>query len=224
MEYLVLNSYINLEKNKHNWKTILKKIPRPKIVCFLIMLISACCTVVFALQGEVLLEFISFAIEIIFAGIMTVIIQKECVINSNRDIKKQNDRYDEIKEWLKSIGFEEKNQIKQLCRRCEVEIESHKEKESKREKFLDKLFDFFLVPFFVAVISWIFNMEGSISEQIEIVTIVGTIGIVLYVLIYGTLDLFNPFIDKKYIKMYEMIKDIQGVLDRKFIIENEDIV
>ena len=67
-------------------------------------------------------------------------------------------------------------------------------------------------------------MEGSISEQIEIVTIVGTIGIVLYVLIYGTLDLFNPFIDKKYIKMYEMIKDIQGVLDRKFIIENEDIV
>ncbi|GAA0794490.1 hypothetical protein GCM10008910_11540 [Faecalicatena orotica] len=224
MEYLVLNSYINLEKNKHNWKTILKKIPRPKIVCFLIMLISACCTVAFALQGEVLLEFISFAIEIIFAVIMTVIIQKECVINSNRDIKKQNDRYDEIKEWLKSIGFEEKNQIKQLCRRCEVEIESHKEKESKREKFLDKLFDFFLIPIFVAVISWIFNMEGSMSEQIEIVTKVGIIGIVLYVLLYVALDFFSPFIDKKYIKMYEMIKDIQGVLDRKFIIENEDIV
>lgn len=224
MEYLVLNSYINLEKNKHNWKTILKKIPRPKIVCFLIMLISACCTVVFALRGEVLLEFISFAIEIILAVIMTVIIQRECVINSNRDIKKQNDRYDEIKEWLKSIGFEEKNQIKQLCRRCEMEIESHKEKEGKREKFLDNLFNFFLIPIFVAVISWIFNMEGSMSEQIEIVTKVGIIGIVLYVLIYGALDFFSPFIDNKYIKMYEMIKDIQGVLDRKFIIENEDIV
>lgn len=227
MEYLVLHSYMNFGKQiDKGWKNFFKELGIKKTILLLILLVSTCSSFVFSFLYNKYpkIFYISILAEIIIGIFMSIFEQREVYINSNTDLKRQNERYDEVKKWLGSIGFKEKNQIKQLCRRCEYEVKNYRDKDDKRKKFIDKVFSFFLIPIFAAFISWILGEKNNFSIQMILVIEIGGIGIALYIFVHYILFILSPILDREYIQMCKLIKDIQGVLDRKFIISNEDII
>lgn len=227
MEYLVLHSYINLGKQTNkSWRDVFKVLGVKNIILLLVLLLSSSFSIVFGIlyTKYSLFFYINMIVEIITVVIILVYTQRENIINSNTDIKRQYERYDEVKKWLEDIGFKEKNQIKQLCHRCEKEILDYKEKDNKRKSYIDKIFNFFLIPFFAALLTWLFGLNNDIQLQLKLAIEIGVIGIVLYIFAHGFLAILAPIIDNDYIQMQKMIKDIQGVLDKNFIIDNEDII
>lgn len=228
MEYIVLNSYIKLKKQtQKGLKEVIQILGKLNTFLFLLMSISAITSILFIFlpsKHRVIISYICIVVEIICVVIISITTQRERVLNSSEDIKAQDDKYDTVKEWLEKIGFIEKNQIKQLYRRCEIEVEGNNERSLRRKVFIDKIFNLFLIPIFGAVLSWVFDLKADPGDSMAMVIVIGMIGVVLYLSAHGLLNYLTPIIDRQNIKMYKMVKDIQGVLDRKFSIENEDIV
>ena len=232
MEYLVLGSYIEFEKKVktgwiEGWKKVFSVLGIFNTILFLIMILSASTSFLFLFlpsKHRTIIACVCILIEFISVVIISFTTQGKAVLKQSADIKKLDTKYDSIKEWLESIGFKEKNQIKQLCRRCEIEVEKNNEKKLERKKFRDRIFNIFLFPMFIAILAWIFDLKFDLADRMMIAIWIAMIGIVLDLLVYGVLYYLMPIIDRENIKMYKMVKDIQGVLDRKFPIENEDIV
>lgn len=227
MEYLVLNSYIEFKQSaQKGWGKQFKSLGTFKIILLIIILGSAVFALVFLfIQSKFspIIVFISTIIEGLCALLLSNALTKEDVLRSKERMQQRDEKYDEIKNWLKDIGYKEKNQIKQLCHRCETEMSKNNEKVMQHIAFIDKIFSFFLVPLYVAIIYWAFGLRDITSNQIIIVFTVVMVIISLYILTYVYLTTIQPILDSRYVKMNAMINDIHGVLDRKFTIEDGDI-
>lgn len=232
MEFAVLYDYLKNQKvARKNWSNILKTIGLLKLTLLIIMLVSGLCSAVMLFVNPKITNpilIISILVELLSVIVLNIVGQKENILNSKEGIEKLDLKFDEIKDWLASIGYVDKREIKQLCNRCTQTILRNKENNDHFKRFIDKLFTFFLIPIFVASISWILGLDTSvpehIPERIALAITIGLFGMISYILIFGLVEFFQPIIDSDYEKMSRMVKNIQGMLDRKFPIEDSDIV
>lgn len=228
MEYAVLYDYIKNQKDTRiNWIAILKSLGIFKLILLVVVILSCLNSIIMLFIDSKITNpilFVSILSELLSVLVLNFVGQKESVSKSKEGIEKLDQKFDEIKDWLESIGFVDKKQIKQLCNRCNQEILRNKEKNNQFKQSVDRLFTLFLIPIFVASVSWVLGLVVNIPDRIALVIMIGFLGIILYILIFGLIGFFQPLIDSNYEKMSKMVKEIQGMLDRKFPVEDSDLL
>lgn len=231
MEYLVLNSYLKfMDENKTGWISFIKSMRPLHKTLFFTMILSALCSAILSFisirNSNIIIRIIMLSgvlIEFISVLVIGKTVDKESIQKSKESIEKRDNHYDKLILWLKGIGYTEKNQIMMICQRCRIEVHNNDSRNIKRVKFIDQVFTLFFIPIYAAIISWLFGLGGESNETIANIIVTGFVGIVLYIGTFGLNEFFKPFTDSTYIKMSKMVRDIQGMLDRKFQISDDDV-
>ena len=232
MIYIILNSYKKFKKeNKKslkNWIRDLKKSHKIFLTLFILLGIFSISMILCWLKSQKSKYLVASELGVVFLLLCDFIL----IVNMNKnEIETSNDAlirtykyYDEVLEWLKMIEYSKKNQIKQLCRQCENIIEKKELEKEKAKKYIDKIFIVFIAPALLVIISWILEGEGWAEECLIFVIALIVIGCIVYIMIMRIINEFLDFIysDKK--DLQQMANDLQGVLDRCFEIEENDIV
>lgn len=228
MEYLILNAYLKLKKQqKINWKNFLKEMRLLYKILFAMMIVGAIISIVSLLyknqRWHLVMPILGIVLELTSVILLSIFMQKDEIERSSNDIKELDKKYDEIKNWLSEMGYHDKNQIKQLCNRCKNAIDKNEMANEKRKKFIDKITNLIFVPLYASFISKIIGVSGNIDEIIALTIMIGTIVIIIYIAVFGIMEILNPLINSTYIEMENMLNVIQGMLDRKFQVTDDDI-
>lgn len=228
MEYLILNAYLKLKKQqKINWKNFLKEMRLLYKILFAMMIVGAIISIVSLLyknqRWHLVMPTLGIVLELTSVILLSIFMQKDEIERSSNDIKELDKKYDEIKNWLSEMGYHDKNQIKQLCNRCKNAIDKNEMANEKRKKFIDKITNLIFVPLYASFISKIIGVSGNIDEIIALTIMIGTIVIIIYIAVFGIMEILNPLINSTYIEMDNMLNVIQGMLDRKFQVTDDDI-
>lgn len=228
MEYLILNTYLKFKKQRRiNWKSFLKEMRSSYKVLFAMMVIGAIISIISLLckneSDNLVMPILGIILELTSVILLSIFMQKDEIEKSSNDIKELDKKHDEIKNWLSEMGYSDKNQIKQLCNRCKNAIDKNRLANEKRKKFLDKITNLIFVPLYASFISKVLGVTGNIDEIIALTLMIGVIVIIIYIAIFGIMEIFNPLINSTYIEMDNMLNMIQGMLDRKFPVTDDDI-
>lgn len=228
MEYLILNAYLKLKKQqKINWKNFLKEMRLLYKILFAMMIVGAIISIISLLyknqRWHLVMPILGIVLELTSVILLSIFMQKDEIERSSNDIKELDKKYDEIKNWLSEMGYHDKNQIKQLCNRCKNAIDKNEMANEKRKKFIDKITNLIFVPLYASFISKIIGVSGNIDEIIALTIMIGTIVIIIYIAVFGIMEILNPLINSTYIEMDNMLNVIQGMLDRKFQVTDDDI-
>lgn len=222
MVYSILDNYIY--KFNKSRKINIKEIGTVNIILFLLILISAvvACISIFTFR-YFLWWIIPTFLEIVSCIIFGYRMQRFYCKNSLENISKKSEHYEEIKKWLEDLKYTDKNQIRLLCWRCRAEISRNNSIEKKHTKFIDRIFSLILIPISIAIITCIVEDSADLTNKLNEVIIIAAITLVLYVLIHGLIEFIKPLSNRTYIRMNEMVSEIQGMIDRKFSVDNDDI-
>lgn len=228
MEYLILNAYLKLKKQqKINWKNFLKEMRLLYKILFAMMIVGAIISIISLLyknqRWHLVMPILGIVLELTSVILLSIFMQKDEIERSSNDIKELDKKYDEIKDWLSEMGYHDKNQIKQLCNRCKNAIDKNEMANEKRKKFIDKITNLIFVPLYASFISKIIGVSGNIDEIIALTIMIGSIVIIIYIAVFGIMEILNPLINSTYIEMDNMLNVIQGMLDRKFQVTDDDI-
>lgn len=228
MEYLILNAYLKLKKQqKINWKNFLKEMRLLYKILFAMMIVGAIISIISLLyknqRWHLVMPILGIVLELTSVILLSIFMQKDEIERSSNDIKELDKKYDEIKNWLSEMGYHDKNQIKQLCNRCKNAIDKNEMANEKRKKFIDKITNLIFVPLYASFISKIIGVSGNIDEIIALTIMIGNIVIIIYIAVFGIMEILNPLINSTYIEMDNMLNVIQGMLDRKFQVTDDDI-
>lgn len=227
MQYLVLNSYLKMkEDEKNSWKTFIKNLNLIEKILIITMFSSGIISIFLLLYKKE--KYISFAyigilIELLSVLLLSYLSEKERIKKSSDNIKKQDEKYSQIRTWLKDIGYTEKNQIKLLIIRCKSRIEKNDIINEKRKKIIDKTINVTLIPLLAAFVSNVFGKVGNLNEMVVLVILLSLIIIIIIITIAGIFISISPFINKTYIDMMNMVDMIEGMLDREFPVTDDDI-
>lgn len=228
MEYLILNAFLKLKKQQRiNWKSFLKEMRLLYKILFTTMILGAILSIISLLYKNnkwgLTVPILGIILELTSVILLSIFMQKDEIERSSNDIKELDKKYEEIKNWLSEMGYHNKNQIKQLCNRCKNAIDKNKMANGKRKKFLDKITNLIFVPLYASFISKLLGVPGNIDEIIALTLMIGVFVIIIYIAIFGIMEIFNPLINSTYIEMDNMLNMIQGMLDRKFPVTDDDI-
>ena len=179
------------------------------IVCAIISIIS----LLYKNQRwHLVMPILGIVLELTSVILLSTFMQKDEIERSSNDIKELDKKYDEIKNWLSEMGYHDKNQIKQLCNRCKNAIDKNEMANEKRKKFIDRITNLIFVPLYASFISKIIGVSGNIDEIIALTIMIGTIVIIIYIAVFGIMEILNPLINSTYIEMDNMLNVIQGML------------
>lgn len=227
MQYLVLNSYLKMKKEeKDSWKTFHKNMNLRERALMYIMVLSAIFSLVFLFykNGQhILLAYSGILVELLAVFLLSISFKKNNIKKSSENIKKLDDEYKQIKTWLNEIGYYEKNQIKLLCIRCKNLIEKNEINNKRRNRLMEKIANFALVPLFTVFISNVFGIISNLDEMIISTILISISIVIIYIAIVGLIILFSPFLNKTYIDMENMVNMIEGMVDREFDVTDDDI-
>ena len=111
-----------------------------------------------------------------------------------------------------------------MCKRCEKIADGLKEQKRLEQKKIDKVFAVLIVPFCLLLISWSFQQNG---EPIDTIVLAAEVAVALgaiYIFVMVVLDMLFALTYYRELNMNSLVHDLHGVLDRCFIIEENDIV
>lgn len=193
MEGLILESYLEYKGKKKLKDNFLKmKIPMKIVVIVLVIsLICSILAIIFGVCGmldfvcSLVVAYICLIIECICIIFQFCYSQKErrTCANANKKIKERKQEYEKVYEkWLCKIEYREKVEIEQLCYRCEMILEEKKKERENDIKMWEKAFTIFLVPTCLAIITYSFELDGSIKEHLVLAMAMATIATGIYML------------------------------------------
>lgn len=223
MEYRVLDGYLDFKnKRKPGFKEFFHRLSFGNKAGFAGMVIAVIILFLPAWKREFNIEMSVFGIvlELVCVFYLQKSQQRQLQKNSIEGIKNMDKRYEDLLGWLQSIEYGEKNKIRQLCYRCEVLLVKIEEKEKRRQ---GELFKIIVAPTYLALISWVLTLEGSIEERLTIVIefLFAITGV--YILGKEIRNSTMSIWDNTQENFKDLIDDLHGVLDRCFPIEENDI-
>lgn len=217
MEYLVLKKYLEFkQEKKRTFKAVLKKMPVKNKIALIILLISFILFIIFYAIKNVKFLLCSCFIGILSAIYLNVSQNHLNIQQSQENIEAKDTYYENLQKILAEIGYTTRNQVAQLCCRCEVIIEKEKEREKEEINLVDKVFSAIIFPIGVTSLSFIFQSVDNNTLQVQ-----GLVILVLVILLYLAIRYLAKEIGGipmiKY-DMCSMVEDLHGILDRKFLI------
>lgn len=226
MERLILNSYLEIKGRKEQKiSDVMKEMSMFRRIAFYALLVSGITSIIIILFFPVKIKFAYVGILIETICLIIMKSQERIDIKNHKiRIREKDEEYVEMLRWLKEIKYSEKNQIKQLCFRCEKFIEEERREKEKFEKVMDKIFTVCLAPVFLAVINWTFNLDGKANEHLMMVFFLTMVVIAVYMIFIGVTKGLQEIIYSTQQSMQYMVEDLHGVLDRCFEIEDNDII
>jgi len=211
-------------ENRKTFIEAFKLLSKVEVILFFVMLISAMTSLLFlVIRIQNWLLYTCILLEVISVSILYFIQHRKDINNSEQNIEKMDKRYKDALNWLNNLGFRDKYQIKQLCNRCEQEIQKNKQGEEKFRQFIDKIFTLFLIPIYAAIVTLAIQQSANITDQTVSLIIIAIAGIIIYILVFGLINFLFPIINSEYVEMDKMLKLLQGILDRQFEIVETDI-
>lgn len=226
MEYLVLDSYMNLKKqSKVKWKQALKTLDKNQLFSLIMILAIAVFSISSLFFDSIsdTVSLIAVILEIVCVIFISRSIDKSDIENSATNIEKLDNEYEDVKLWLNNLGYVNKYQIMQLCNRCRLEIEKIKNQNIEKSRFVNKIICTCLIPVSLVLLSRLLELDNDIMNLISVVFSLSIIWITLYLALFGAIKIINKLRNHNYYKMCNMVRDIQGMLDRKYPISKEDI-
>lgn len=220
MEYLVLNSYLKMKnEHKNDWKIAFKNQRLLYKVLSVILIMDLLLIVVsFFLSVKIMhnnLFIYGFILEFIIVKTQSICMQNDSIKKSSEQIEILDRKYEETKAWLKEIGYNNKQQIMQICNRCRYQIEENERDKEKKLKFIEMMVTVFLVPIYGPLILKIAGERGGTFEY-GIEAVIATLFFIgLTSFIFGVCKFYKFFTDRTYIKMDSMVMRIEGMLDRE---------
>lgn len=224
MEERVLHGYLDFRKrSRKNAREILRKLGFGNKIAFVIVCLAPFVMLLSVLLKTKTLEItiIAFLIEVVCLLFIQKNMQKISCENSIEKLEELDVRYKDTLEWLKTIGYGEKNQIKQLCRRCENLLEKREQKKKDNE---DKLFKMIVVPTYLALVAGVLTASDDIIVNVAIVIILMGALMWSYIIINDMKATISEIWDNSQEDLKDMVDDLHGVLDRCFVVEEEDII
>lgn len=224
MEYLVLNSYLEFRKNNSPkiGNTLKEMKMSHKVVIVLIIVLIVVAGVFNNMNRKEVETILLTIIFLLFLYISKSQSMLDIELSTEKLEQKDND-YMKIKIWLESIGFVEKNQIKQLCNRCEKIIEKKERQQENLEKRVDQVFAALFFPAWLALIAWFLGLDnGTVDIYVRVIVMV-IFAVIIYVGSTCLIREINEIGNGTKNDMQRMINDLHGVLDRKFEIEESDL-
>lgn len=225
MEYLVLQSYLEFKgKNKRKVKDIIEEIGKVGIGAVIALIVSGIIGVINALNNNYIIVYIGIFFEILSDVVILEIVEERDRENSKLNIKKKDEEYAQIVKWLKEIKYTRKEQIKQLCYRCELVIEKNKKKEKEERKRVEKFMFAFAIPMVLHILKWMLEMKGNASMKLALVIVIMLLVMAAYFFILGIAGALHIIFSRRQQGMENMVEDLHGILDRCFPVEEKDLI
>ncbi len=222
MEYLVLQSY--LEFKLREIKDIVKEIGKVGIEVLIALIAFAIMMVPSALNYDNAIRNIGLVGAIMSCIILKVMRDIKDIINSKLNIRKKDEQYVEMIEWLKEIKYTKKEQIKQLCYRCEQIVEKNEKKQKATRDVVKKFVFTFNIPIVLAIAQYILTLEGDELLKFEIIIIIMLYRTGIFLIEIGAVKALRRLFSIRQQGMEKMVEDLYGILDRYFPVEEKDLI
>lgn len=231
MDYIIFNKYLEWErqKNQAEWK-VLFRIPRKAYMYLIAMIFFGLIPIIiFCLnlnnQTVTLFSYIMSAIGIVLAVLFSRYVDNFEIFMSTEKLQNLDSKYNCLQNWLKSVGIKNKNQIKQLRNEIKQRVEQTERKQNKSISDINRWFQILIIPIMLAIVVHVLDQSSdTFDSQIYFLFFIVALIILFYLIVYGAFKLFSFISNRKQNELKYFVSDLQGLLDRKFEIEDKDLL
>lgn len=174
---------------------------------------------------------ITFAFYAIISTVATILLCGVAKIYNHKTLDtrmvEREDRLGELDAWLKNYaGIKDKNGIKQLRNKMQIEINERHKSIEKVESIIFKLFELICIPVILAVFTRFLQLSDTDFSENAITGIVMlTMGLLILVSILFAVYTVITEVIRNSQRNYEMFaEDLQDILDTRYEIKPEDIL
>lgn len=231
MDYIIFNKYLEWKKQKNQaeWK-VLFRIPRKAYMYLIAMIFCGLLPIIiFCLnlnnQIVTLISYILSAIGIVLAVLFSRYVDNFEIFMSTEKFQNLDNKYNCHQNWLKSVGIKNKNQIKQLRNEIKQRVEQTERKQNKTVSDINRWFQILIIPIMLAIVVHVLDQSSdTFDSQLYFFLNIVVFIIILYLIVYMIYKSFYFIFNRKQNELKYFVSDLQGLLDRKFEIEDKDLL
>jgi hypothetical protein len=224
MEYHLLNSYLKFQKDQRApFHKIIKRIPIP-IILFLIIAMACLVASVIILftMGVNFWFYICSIAEAVFAFIL-------CFAQDHWEIKHSYERYTDFKKraqdlynWLDQYNIRTKDEIEVIQLRLTNDLEKNEKSKRQNSEKADKWMQTLVIPMILAIVTALISNQTDIQIVISYVfSLLAVLGMI-YGIVWMVRSVSGIFDDMRRSNIKLFIKDLQSVIDVKFVFKDKE--
>lgn len=224
MEYHLLNSYLKFQKDQR--APIHKIIKRIPIHIVALLIIAVACLVasivILFTMGVNLWFYICSIAEAASAFIL-------CFVQEHWEIKHSFERYTDFRKsaedlynWLDQYNIRNRDEIDEIRSRLTSDLEKNEKSKKQKGEKADKWMQTLIIPIFLAIITSLISNQTDIQIVLAYaLTLLVGVGMI-YGIIWIMRSIFGIFDDMRYANIKLFIKDLQSVIDVKFVFKDKE--
>lgn len=224
MEYHLLNSYLKFQKDQR--APFQKKIKRIPIHIIALLIIAVVCVVasivILFTMGVNLWFFICSTVEAVSAFIL-------CFAQEHWEIKHSFEQYTDFRKsaedlynWLDQYNIRTKDEIEEIQSRLTSDLEKNENNKKQNGEKADKWMQTLIIPVFLAIITSLISNQTDIQFVLTYALAILVGGGMIYGIVWIMRSVFGIFDSMRCSNIKLFIKDLQSVIDVKFVFKDKE--